>query len=234
MTFTALGDTAVVVALGEGIDEAALPRVRALAAALEAERPRGIVDIVAAYATVTVFYDVTRLDREGSERPFDRVCRFVHDRSKRLSADAKQKKFTAPTRTVEVPVCYGGEFGPDLEAVARHAKLPAAEVTKLHEGADYLVHAIGFTPGFPYLGGLPSLLQTPRRSTPRLAVPAGSVGIGGEQAGIYPLATPGGWQLIGRTPLVLFRPDETEPSALQVGDRVKFRAITPEEFLAWK
>ena len=135
---------------------------------------------------------------------------------------------------IEIPVSYGGEHGPDLQEVAQHCGLAVTEVMALHAKADYLVHAIGFAPGFPYLGGLPEKLHAPRRTTPRLSVPAGSVGIGGAQTGIYPLVTPAGWQIIGCTPLLLFRPNEAEPTLLRVGDRVKFRAITPEEFAAWK
>lgn len=232
MTFTPLGDTAVVVGLGTGIDEAVLPRVRALTALLGQGRPAGIVDVVPAYATVTVFYEPGRL-ANGAGRPYEQICRFITDRARHLDSEAKKKPATS-ARVVEVPVSYGGEHGPDLQEVAQHCGLELTEVITVHAKADYLVHAIGFAPGFPYLGGLPEKLHTPRRTTPRVTVPAGSVGIGGAQTGIYPLATPGGWQIVGRTPLTLFRATEAEPALLRVGDRVKFRAITPEEFAAWK
>jgi len=230
MTFTPLGDSAVVVALGAGIDEEALRRVRALTALLGGDRPAGICDVVPAYATVTVFYDPGRL---AGARPYETVCRFITERSRNLEAEAKKKPATV-ARVIEIPVCYGGEHGPDLGLVAEHCGLEAEDVVSKHRGADYLVHAIGFAPGFSYLGGLPAKLHTPRRPTPRVSVPTGSVGIGGAQTGIYPMSTPGGWQLIGRTPLALFRPDATEPALLRVGDRVKFRSITAEEFAAWK
>ena len=232
MKFSPLGDSAVVVALGAGIDAEALPRVRALATLLSHDRPAGVGDIVPAYATVTVFYDPARLGGAGV-RPYERVCRFVTERARNLDAEAKKKSSTG-ARTVEIPVCYGGEHGPDLAEVADHCGLDADDVVAKHRGADYLVHAIGFAPGFSYLGGLPEKLHTPRRDTPRLKVPPGSVGIGGAQTGIYPLATPGGWRLIGRTPLAMFRADAAEPALLRVGDKVKFKAITPEEFAAWK
>ena len=231
MTFSALGDAAVVVALGTGIDETTLAQVRALGALIERERPQGIVDVVSAYATVTVFYEAAHL-APGTERPYERVCRFIKERARHLETEAKKK--TGASRTIEIPVRYGGELGPDLEDVARHCGLPQDEIVTRHRGADYLVHAIGFAPGFPYLGGLPDKLRTPRRTTPRTQVAAGSLGIGGAQTGIYPITTPGGWQIIGRTPVALFRPGEGEPSLLRVGDRVKFREITPEEFAAWK
>ncbi len=232
MTLSALGDSAVVAVLGTDIDEAVLARVRALTAALETDRPAGILDVVPAYASVTVFYDPLRLEGEGG-RPYERVCRLLTERARNLDAVAK-KKFTSPARTVEIPVSYGGEFGPDLELLARHCGIDPAEVIKRHQGADYRVHAIGFAPGFCYLGGLPKPLHMPRRATPRPTVPAGSVGIGGAQTGVYPLSTPGGWQLIGRTPLALFQPGEAEPARLRVGDRVKFKSISPEEFGLWK
>lgn len=231
MTFTALGDTAVVVALGTGIDASVLPRVRALTALLGHDRPAAIVDIVPAYATVTVFYEPAQLT--GTGRPYEQVCRIITERARHLDTEAKKKPATA-ARLMEIPVSYGGEHGPDLAEVAQHCGLEVTEVMTLHAKADYLVHAIGFAPGFSYLGGLPEKLQTPRRATPRPSVAAGSVGIGGAQTGIYPLTTPGGWQIIGRTPLTLFRATDAEPALLRVGDRVKFRAITPEEFAAWK
>ncbi|AMP17250.1 5-oxoprolinase subunit PxpB [Collimonas pratensis] len=127
-------------------------------------------------------------------------------------------------RKVDIPVVYGGDSGPDLEEVARHTGLSPAEIVKRHTAAEYIVYFIGFQPGFPYLGGLDPKLATPRRSEPRLLVPAGSVGIGGSQTGIYPAASPGGWQLIGRSELQLFDPGASPPTLLQPGDRVRFVA----------
>lgn len=241
MTFSPLGDSAVVVTLGSIVDEAMLMRVRSLTAALERETTAGIVDVVPAYTTVTVVYEIGALPA-GDTPPFERVCRLIADRAAKAEhswPDMVAGNFEAttrgePHRVVEVPVCYGGEFGVDLETVAQHCGLSPAEVTALHSGANYVVHAIGFTPGFPYLGGLPEKLRTPRRATPRTSVPAGSVGIGGSQTGVYPLSTPGGWHLIGRTPSALFQPRKNPPALLRVGDRVKFRPITPEEFGTWK
>lgn len=126
------------------------------------------------------------------------------------------------SRYIEIPVVYGTAAGPDLGEVARHAGLTEKQVVELHSSIDYVVWFLGFQPGFPYLGGLPEQLATPRRDEPRLQVPAGSVGIGGAQTGIYPLVTPGGWQLIGHTPLPLFDPDRDEPVLLRPGDTVRF------------
>ena len=129
---------------------------------------------------------------------------------------------------VTIPVCYGGDYGPDLAFVAQHAGLSEREVIRRHTAPKYRIYMLGFLPGFPYLGGLDPALFTPRLQNPRTAIPAGSVGIGGQQTGIYPVASPGGWQLIGRTPLKLFDPDR--PLRYAAGDRIRFAAITPQQF----
>jgi KipI family sensor histidine kinase inhibitor len=135
----------------------------------------------------------------------------------------EESEAVIPTpRRIEIPVVYGGVAGPDLDAVARQNDLTLAQVVALHSSAEYIVYFLGFQPGFAYLGGLPDILATPRRAEPRLEVAAGSVGIGGSQTGIYPLATPGGWQIIGRTPLSLFNPDNASPTLLLPGDSVRF------------
>ncbi len=224
MTLSPLGDSAVVATLGTGLDELALPRVRALADALTRDLPAGVVDVVPAFASVTIFYEPARI---GS---FAQLCEAIEARGARAEAGVVAQ---APRR-IEIPVCYGGEFGPDLGEVATRAGLGADAVIGLHTGGNFLVHAVGFAPGFAYLGGLPKKIHTPRRTTPRTNVAAGTVGIGGEQTGVYPLVTPGGWNLIGRTPLKMFDPARSEPALLRVGDQVKFRAISAEEFAAWK
>jgi inhibitor of KinA len=240
MTLAPLGDSAVVVTLGTSIDESTLVRVRSLVAELELEKSSAIIDVVPAYATVTVFYEIAPRG-VSPEDPYARICRVVTDCMKKVEdrwpdlvrANLEKSESAEPVRTVEIPVCYGGEFGPDIDEVARHGGVTAEEVAALHSGVMYDVHAIGFTPGFPYLAGLVDKLHTPRRGTPRLSVPAGSVGIGGRQTGIYPLSSPGGWQLIGRTPRPLFDVRQESPALLRVGDRVKFKRITAEEFFEW-
>jgi len=237
MTIEALGDSAVVVSLGSGIDESALPRVRALAEAIERIRAPAVLDVVPAFSTVAVYYDPLRF-AGFAEKPFENICRFVKDcaegagRGQVVPCTQDQVLGTGNNLTplIEIPVCYGGECGPDLPALAAHCGLTEDEVSLRHSGAGYVVHAIGFVPGFPYLAGLPRELHMPRRPTPRLAVAAGSVGIGGAQTGVYPVVTPGGWQIIGRSPIELFSVERTPPSLLRAGDRVKFRAITREEF----
>ena len=223
MTLTPLGDSAVVIAVGAGLDESVLARVRVIASALGRDPPPGVVDIVPAFATVTVYYDPAHITN------FSSLCATLEARATRADAALP----TGETRVVELPVCYAGEFGPDLGDVAARAGVTMEQVIALHRGANYLVHAIGFTPGFAYLGGLPIAIHMPRRATPRTQVPAGSVAIGGAMTGVYPLVTPGGWNLIGRTPLKMFDALRPEPALLRAGDRVRFRAITPEEFAAW-
>ena len=171
---------------------------------------RGILNIHPAYASVLIDFD-PRI------RTHAEVESFVRER-----VSSTDHAAPPPARTIEIPVCYGGEFGPDLPDVARHTGLPPERVVELHAAADYLVYFVGFSTCFPYLGGLPPELATPRLSAPRKHVPVGSVAIGGGQAGIYPLASPGGWRLIGRTSLRLFDPEGCPPPLLRMGDHVRF------------
>lgn len=227
MQITPLGDSALLVELGDAISESTHRRVQAAWRALAAEPLPGVSEAVPAYTTVTVFYDPWRVVQAGA--PEGEIVSWLSARViERIKDPPKSAK--VKSRQVEIPVCYGGEFGPDLARVAAHTKLSPEAVIKKHSAAKYLVHLIGFAPGFPYLGGLPKELVTPRHARPRMEVPAGSVGIGGEQTGIYPQATPGGWNLIGRTPLRLFRPEANPPVLLQAGDEVRFKPVTPEEF----
>lgn len=219
MTIRPLGDTAIAISLGERVDEAVASRARAIAAEIDRHRPAGVVDVVSAFASVAVFYERIH------SREFPALLAEVEALARRAEAAVTQ----APRR-IEIPVCYGGEHGPDLTEVARHTGLSAAEVIARHAAGDYLVHAIGFAPGFPYLGGLPEGLAMPRRSTPRPLVAAGTVGIGGAQTGVYPIATPGGWNLIGRTPLALFDAARAEPALLRAGDRVVFVPVEAADF----
>ena len=214
----ALGDRAILVRLGQSIDETSFCQVQSLLRHLENFTHPAIVECVPAFVSLTIHYDPLR----GT---FDEVC--LHLKAAIESVDVTQSFLD---RVIEIPVCYGGEFGEDLEFVAQHHGLSENEVIALHSSAEYLVHMIGFAPGFPYLGGLPERIRTPRRATPRLRIPAGSVGLAGGQTGIYPLATPGGWQLIGRTPRALFKPSDRPPSLLVAGDQVRFRPISAAEF----
>ncbi|WP_414660240.1 5-oxoprolinase subunit PxpB [Horticoccus sp. 23ND18S-11] len=222
MTVAPLGDSAVMITLGESVDPLMAARVRAIAAEIERHPPVGVTDVVPAFASVAVFFE------PAHARPFEAVCAELQA----LVDRAEAAVVAVSARRVEIPVCYGGDYGPDLHDVAARARLTPAQAAALHAGAEYLVHAVGFSPGFPYLGGLPAALATPRLATPRSRVPAGSVGIGGGQTGVYPIATPGGWNLIGRTPRALFDARRPEPALLQAGDRVVFRPISADDFAA--
>ncbi|HVT74754.1 MAG TPA: 5-oxoprolinase subunit PxpB [Lacunisphaera sp.] len=227
MPITPLGDMALQIEVGDTIDEPTHRRVQLAWRALTSAPLPGVVEVVPAYTTVTVYYDPALVVEAGA--PENGVAAWLGTRvAERLKAPPKADK--VKPRLVEVPVCYEAEFAPDLALVAKHAGLKPEEVVRLHSAQQYLVYMIGFAPGFPYLGGLPKVLETPRHAKPRMVIPPGSVAIGGAQTGIYPLATPGGWNLIGRTPLRLFRPEEDPPVLLCAGDNVKFRPIDRDEF----
>lgn len=213
-----LGDTALRIELGEAISPEVNRRVRAACAGLERAAIPGVVEWVPDYTAVTVHY------RPHAVR-FGDLCRAVEAAiGEGDTADAP------PARVVTLPVHYGGEHGPDLGFVAEHRQLRVEEVIELHSGPEYLVYMIGFAPGFPYLGGLPERLATPRLEKPRLSVPKGSVGIGGSQTGVYSVASPGGWRLIGRTPVALYDPKREPPALLEAGDRVRFRPVSLTEY----
>ncbi|UUZ93599.1 5-oxoprolinase subunit PxpB [Paenibacillus sp. P25] len=204
-----LGDRAVVVQFGSGIDRVTHGKVQALCSRLEQCPFPGMIEIVPAFASVTIYYDpmllsgpsARRYGRSGGGSAFDKVSALLESMVSELGPEAH-----GSSRVVRIPVCYGGELGPDLAEVARHNGLSEEEVIEIHSSQDYLVYMIGFAPGFPYLGGMSEKIVTPRRSSPRLAIPTGSVGIGGNQTGVYPISTPGGWQLIGRTPVAVIPP----------------------------
>lgn len=214
--FDAIADNALVLRIGDRIDLHTNARVHALCERIRAQRPVWLQDLVPAYASVGVFFDPLLIEADALETWL----------SATLDGLPTDTELTAvSTRTVSVPVVYGGEAGPDLESAAAELGLPPAELVKRHAAGEYTVAMIGFAPGFPYLLGLDPALALPRLATPRTSVPAGSVGIGGTQTGIYPRESPGGWRLIGRTPLMLFDPLRDEPALLAPGDRVRFVAM---------
>ena len=182
---------------------------------------------------MTIFYDPLVLAQHSSLPEDGTLSKGYREAKARLEALLQKAKINKEggRPTVRIPVCYGGEFGPDLDYVAEYHHMTPEDVIRIHSGATYLVYMIGFAPGYPYMGGLPEEISTPRRKTPRLKIPKGTVALAGSQAGVYPLETPGGWQLLGRTPLELFHPeDEAHPTVLQAGDKVQFYAITLEEY----
>jgi len=216
-----MGDGALIAELGDKISPEVNQRVRELALVLEEDPIEGVVEIVPTYRSLLIIYDPLRVH----------LTALLH-RIEGLRKKIARIKIPEP-KTVEIPVLYGGEYGPDLEWVAQYHKITAQDVIRLHLAPLYQVYMIGFTPGFPYMGELPEQLATPRRKTPRTLIPAGSVAIAQRQTGIYPVASPGGWQIIGRTPLKLFNPTKSPPTLLEMGDRVKFFSITEEEFKRW-
>lgn len=214
-----LSEDALLLRFGESIDAALNARVHAAVARLQARLPD--LECVPAYASLLLRFDPAQWDDAAT-----------HDRLREAVLDALQdlSENEDDAREVDIPVLYGGDAGPDLADVAAHARLTVDEVIARHSAATYRVAMLGFAPGFPYLLGLDPALTAPRRADPRLNVPAGSVAIGGQQTGIYPQALPGGWQLIGRTPLTLFDLHAAAPSLLRPGDRVRFRAIDQDTY----
>ena len=211
------GDRFLRVSLGDTADEATLHLVRSAVEALTAASIPGLIDLTPAYTTILLTFDPLRTPDDAE------------DRARAVLRNACGCAVAA-ARTLDIPVCYGGPHGDDLDALAGLRGLTAQEAIALHSGAEYRVAFIGFTPGFAYLHGLPQRLSTPRLATPRPRVAPGSIGIAGSQTGIYPASTPGGWRLIGRTPLRTFTPGRTPPALLSGADRVRFVPITPCEF----
>jgi inhibitor of KinA len=218
LRFLPAGDLALSVELGDDISVDVNTRVRALEFLIDQKALPGVVETVPTYRALQVYYDPAIVG-------YDALCASLATLAEQASATAMP-----PAREVELPCCYGGELGPDLEAAGRRLELPVDELVRLHAGAEYLVYFIGFTPGLPYMTGAPERLTIPRLDTPRVKVPAGSVGIGGIQCCIYSVESPGGFWLLGRTPLRLYDPGAPEPILLRPGDRVRFRPVDRREF----
>lgn len=217
-----MGDRSLLVELGNHIGIDVNKRVRELFTTLKLAPLEGLVEVIPAYASLLLIVDPLKV---------------------RLSLLQKEIQHTLKTldpsripepKTVDIPVVYGDEYGPDLEWVARYHDITPDEVVRLHTAQIYHVYMIGFVPGFPYMGELPKTLVTPRRETPRTVVPKGSVGLAQAQTGIYASQSPGGWQIIGRTPLTLFNAAKTPPALLQMGDQVRFVAIQAGEMARWQ
>jgi len=214
------GDTGLVVEFGNEISEDINRRVHDLARYVEERRLTGVVDLVPTYRSLLVTYDPLRTTISELEQAVAA-----------LEAELGTVE-RPPAKVVEIPTAYGGEFGPDLAFVAEHAKLHEDEVVRIHAGPDYLVYMMGFTAGFPYLGGMSPRIAAPRLKTPRTSIPAGSVGIAQQQTGIYPADSPGGWQIIGRTPVRIFDPACDPPVAVEAGNYVRFMPIEGSAYQA--
>lgn len=227
-----LSEYAVTLDFGGGISSDTLQRINRFDALLHSKPFDGFRTTVAAYASLTVYFDPVAVIRSASLHGINCVER-ITSYLKKLE-DLLEDIPPLEKATIAIPVCYGDTYGLDLGEVARYHGLTLEEVILLHSAAIYRVHLIGFVPGFAYLGGMDERLAMPRKPVPRTVVPSGSVGIAGIQTGIYPLDIPGGWQIIGRTPLRLFDPRRPEPAMLKAGDNVVFRAITPREFDSYR
>jgi KipI family sensor histidine kinase inhibitor len=217
LIFKTMGDRALLVEVGDKIAADINEGVRLLLYGLLAKNIPGVVDLVPGYRSLMVTFDPLTLDRKALQSTIVECW------------DRKDQMTLPENRELEIPVVYGGDHGPDLDWVAAHLHLSVATVVALHSATNYRVYMIGFTPGYPYMGELPAALKTPRRETPRTHVPRGSVGIAQRQTGIYPVASPGGWQIIGWTPVNLFDAEADPPSRLQIGDRVRFKPVGSEE-----
>jgi KipI family sensor histidine kinase inhibitor len=220
--FRLMGDRGLLLEFGDEISPEVNEKVRRMTLAIQAESIEGIVEIVPTYRSLLILYNSLILSFVDLKK-----------RLERIEKGLQQTPFPEPKLT-QIPALYGGSYGPDLEEVAKYHQISPEEVIQLHCSKPYFIYMIGFMPGFPYMGELPEALITSRLKTPRLSVPAGSVAIAQRQTGIYPMESPGGWQIIGRTPVKLFNPEREPPALLQMGDLVRFFPISEKEFKEWR
>lgn len=216
--FLPAGDKSLVIEFGDSISPEINKKIRNMYLTIEKSGLDGIVEMVPTYRSLLVSYNPMKIK-------YNALCNKLREFEDNLGDSGSE-----PAKVVEIPTIYGGEYGPDIEFVAQHNNLSIDEVIEIHSSRDYLIYMLGFTPGFPYLGGMSEKIETPRLKTPRTKIPAGSVGIAGKQTGIYPIDSPGGWQLIGRTPVKLFDPFAEPPVLLNAGDYVRFVPIDENEY----
>lgn len=220
--YLSAGDKAVVMEFGNEISKDINAKIRNVVKSVEEAKVDGIVELLPTYRSLMIMYDPLKIEYSELISTLDSMS------SKQVDNEEEKIKI------VEFPTVYGGEYGPDINFVAEHNNITVDEVIKIHTGTDYLVYMMGFTPGFTYLGGMSDKIVTPRLASPRTKIPAGSVGIAGAQTGMYPSETPGGWQLIGRTPLKLYDSDKEPPVMLSAGDYVRYVSVSEEEYLEIK
>ena len=212
------GDSSILVEFGKVISPEINRKITATVQLMKMQHIEGVVDIIPAFCSLLINYDPRVISYEEITERMQHL----------LKMDAKMDE--GKKKIYEIPVCYGGEYGPDIANIAEHAVLTEEEVIKIHSSRDYLIYMLGFLPGFCYLGGLDERIHTPRLANPRIKISAGSVGIGGSQTGIYPLDSPGGWQLMGMTPVKTYDPDREVPILLEAGDYIRFIPIDEEEY----
>lgn len=222
-----LGDCGVIVQFGQEATIKVQEQVTAFSRLLQVKVIEGFIEYIPAYTTVAIFYDPMYFQNHTQRNPYENCKRLVET----LITESERQQTSRDLKlAITIPVCYGGRFGPDLAKVANYHRLTEAEVIQIHSEAIYTVAMIGFSPGFPYLSGLNEKIETPRLESPRKMVPKGSVGIAGGQTGVYTQDSPGGWQIIGQTPLSLFDVTKIPPSLLQQGNTVRFHPISKEDW----
>lgn len=216
------GDSSLLIQFGQEISPKINARITAFVHLLKVQHVEGVIDLIPAFTSLLINYDPRVVNYRTLKRRVEKL----------LKLDVGGE--TSSSRIFEIPVCYGGTYGPDLENIAKHANLTTQEVIDIHCSRDYLIYMLGFLPGFSYLGGLDERIHTPRLANPRIRIPAGSVGIGGSQTGIYPLDSPGGWQLLGLTPVKTYDPEREVPILFEAGDYIRFIPVTESDFLEIK
>ena len=212
------GDSSILLQFGNTIDPAINRKIAATVQLMREQHINGVTDVIPAFCSLLINYDPRVISYEQIKRRMEALVKIDV-----TAGDTRKRVF-------EIPVCYGGEYGPDIQNIADHAGLSVEEVIQIHTSRDYLIYMLGFLPGFTYLGGLDERIHTPRLDNPRIRIPAGSVGIGGSQTGIYPMDSPGGWQLMGMTPVKTYDPDREVPILVEAGDYIRFVAIDEDEF----
>ena len=212
------GDSSILLQFGNTIDPAINRKIAATVQLMREQHINGVTDVIPAFCSLLINYDPRVISYEQIKRRMEALVKIDV-----TAGDTRKRVF-------EIPVCYGGEYGPDIQNIADHAGLSVEEVIQIHTSRDYLIYMLGFLPGFTYLGGLDERIHTPRLANPRIRIPAGSVGIGGSQTGIYPMDSPGGWQLMGMTPVKTYDPDREMPILVEAGDYIRFVAIDEGEF----
>ena len=214
------GDSSVLIEFGNEIRPETNRRISATVQLIREQQIEGIVDMIPTYCALLINYDPRVILYDPLVKRLESLLKIE------VSAGETRK------RVYEIPVCYGGKYGPDMDVIAKHAGLTEEEVVQIHSSRDYLIYMLGFLPGFTYLGGLDERIHTPRLKTPRVRIEAGSVGIGGSQTGIYPLDSPGGWNLMGKTPVRTYDPEREVPILVEAGEYIRFVPVTEEEYLA--
>ena len=212
------GDSSILIVFGGTISARTNQRIAATVRLIREQKIEGIVDMIPAFVSLLINYNPLVISYDSLRERLEAILQM------------KTESLDTVRRVYEIPVCYGGEYGPDLGIIAKNAGLSEREVIDIHTSCDYLIYMLGFLPGFCYLGGLDERIHTPRLKTPRLKIPAGSVGIGGSQTGIYPMESPGGWNLMGKTPVRTYDPDRDVPILVQAGDYIRFVEIDEAEF----